>query len=164
MELLRHRGVEIEAGLASAVDAERFVSLPHHGRVFRILTEIEEQDPGVARGIVDGVAAVLDRAVVRRPILLHGFDATVWPFVELAHQRRWSTRVGLEDGKYLADGTTAFDNAALVAAAVAMFRNALPRPRSLRSNPGIACAARWAYMLPTQGCFLRQFVARALLA
>jgi uncharacterized protein (DUF849 family) len=66
---------------------------------------------------------VLDRANVRRPILLHGFDATVWPFVELARSRRWSTRVGLEDGKHLPDGTTAFDNVALAAAAVAIFRN-----------------------------------------
>ena len=127
MDLLRHRGVAIEVGLATVADAERFVSLPHHGRVFRILIEIEEQDLGVARGIVDSIAAVLDRAVVRRPILLHGFDATVWPFVELAHQRRWSTRVGLEDGKHLANGTTAVDNAALVAAAVAMYR-AAPSP------------------------------------
>lgn len=122
MQLLRHRGVAIEAGLATVVDAERFVNLPDHGRVLRILIEIEEQDLGVARDIVDGIAAVLDRAGVRRPVLLHGFDATVWPFVELAHQRRWSTRVGLEDGKHQADGTTAVDNAALVAAAVAMFR------------------------------------------
>ena len=127
MQLLRHRGVAIEVGLATVADAERFVSLPDHGRVLRVLIEIEEQDLGVARGIVDGITAVLDRASVRRPILLHGFDATVWPFVELAHQRRWSTRVGLEDGKQLADGTTAFDNATLVAAAVALFRTA-PSP------------------------------------
>ena len=127
MELLRHRGIAIEAGLATVVDAERFVDLPDHGRVLRILIEIEEQDLSVARDIVDGIAAVLDRAGVKRPLLLHGFDATVWPFVELAHQRRWSTRVGLEDGKHLADGTTAVDNAALVAAAVAIFRTAPPR-------------------------------------
>ena len=127
MELLRHRGIGIEAGLASVVDAERFVNLNDHDRVFRILIEIEEQDPGVAREVADEITAVLDRAGVRRPMLLHGFDATVWPFVELAHQRRWSTRVGLEDGKYLADGTTAPDNAALVAAAVAIFRTAPAR-------------------------------------
>lgn len=127
MKLLRHRGVMVEAGLASVGDAERFVNLKDHSRVFRILIEIEEQDLGVAREVADGIVMVLDRAGVRRPILLHGFDATVWPFVELAHQRRWSTRVGLEDGKHLADGTTASDNTALVAAAVAMFRTAPAR-------------------------------------
>ena len=122
MKLLRRRGIGIEAGLASVVDAERFVNLNDHDRVFRILIEIEEQDLGVARVVANDITALLDRAGVRRPMLLHGFDATVWPFVELAHQRRWSTRVGLEDGKHLADGTTAPDNAALVAAAVAIFR------------------------------------------
>ena len=65
---------------------------------------------------------MLARAHVQRPILLHGFGATVWPFVTLARQRRWSTRVGFEDGKHLPDGTPADGNAALVAAAVAIFR------------------------------------------
>ncbi len=126
MERLRDRGIGIEAGLASVADAERFVKLPDRGRVLRILIEIEEQDWGVARRIADDITAVLDRAGLRRPILLHGFDATVWPVVELARQRRWSTRVGLEDGKYLMVGTTASDNTALVTAAVAIFRAALP--------------------------------------
>lgn len=122
MELLRRRGVGIEAGLASSADAERFVKLPGHSQVLRILIEIEEQTLNAARQVADDIAAVLDRAGLRRPILLHGFDATVWPFVELARQRRWSTRVGLEDGKYLEDGTIAADNAALVANAVKIFR------------------------------------------
>jgi uncharacterized protein (DUF849 family) len=123
MELLRQRGVGIEAGIASVADAERFLVLPDHDRVFRILIEIGEQDIGAARKIADDIAALLDRAGVRRPILLHGFDATVWPFVAVAHQRQWSTRVGLEDGKHLPDGTIAPGNAALVAAAVAIYAN-----------------------------------------
>jgi len=121
IELLHRRGIGVEAGLASVVDAERFIKLPDHGRVFRVLIEINEQNPGVARSIVDDIAAVLSRASMRRSILLHGFDATVWPFVELARRKRWSTRVGLEDGKHLPDGTTASENAALVAAAVEIF-------------------------------------------
>jgi uncharacterized protein (DUF849 family) len=122
MELLLRRGVGIEAGIASIADAERFLDFP--GKVFRVLIEIGEQDIGTARKMADGIAALLDRASVRRPILLHGFDATVWPFVAIARQRQWSTRVGLEDGKLLPDGTIASGNAALVAAAVAMFRTA----------------------------------------
>ncbi|MFA6155773.1 3-keto-5-aminohexanoate cleavage protein, partial [Mesorhizobium sp.] len=122
MELLRLRTIGIEAGLASVADAERFVALAGHRRVLRILIEIDIQDLSAALDEAQGVAAVLERAEVRRPILLHGSDATVWPFVELAHRKRWSTRVGLEDGKTLADGTVAKDNAALVAAAVALFR------------------------------------------
>jgi uncharacterized protein (DUF849 family) len=130
IELLRHRGIGIEAGLASVADAERLVKLPDHGRIFRILIEIGEQDLGLARQVADDITAVLDRAGLRRPILLHGVDATVWPFVELAHQRRWSTRVGLEDGKHLPNGTIASDNAALVTAAIALFRAAPPNPKA----------------------------------
>lgn len=126
MELLRDRGVGIEAGLASVTDAERFVKLPNCHRVLRILVEIEEQDIDAARRVAKEIIAVLDRAGLRRPILLHGFDATVWPFVEIACQHRWSTRVGLEDGKHLAGGAAAHDNADLVAAAVAIYRTAQP--------------------------------------
>ncbi|RWC52598.1 3-keto-5-aminohexanoate cleavage protein [Mesorhizobium sp.] len=124
MELLRQRGVGIEAGLATVADAERFVALPDHNQVLRILIEIDIQDLSAALDEAHGIAAVLERAGVRRPILLHGVDVTVWPFVALAHQKRWSTRVGLEDGKTLADGRTAKDNAEIVAAAVAIFRGA----------------------------------------
>jgi len=120
--LLQARGVGVEAGLATAADAERFIGLPDPGRAFRILIEIGEQDFAAAQKIAEDIAAVLARANLRRPILLHGFDATVWPFVTLARQRRWSTRVGLEDCKHLPDGTIAPDNIALVAAAVAVFR------------------------------------------
>lgn len=122
MELLRQRGVGIEAGLATVADAERFVGLAGHDRVLRILIEIDTQDLAAALDEAHGIAAVLERAGVRRPILLHGADATVWPFVALARRKRWSTRVGLEDGKTLADGKMAQDNAAIVAAAAAIFR------------------------------------------
>jgi uncharacterized protein (DUF849 family) len=120
---LQQRGVGVEAGLGSVADAERFVGLADPNRSFRILIEIGEQDFSVARKIAEDIAAVLARANVRRSILLHGFNATVWPFFALARQRRWSTRVGLEDCKHLQDGSTAPDNVALVAAAVAVFRN-----------------------------------------
>lgn len=122
MELLRQRGVGIEAGLAFIADTERFVALADHDRVLRILIEIDIQDLSAALDEARGIAAVLEGAGVRRPILLHGVDVTVWPFVEFAHRKRWSTRVGLEDGRTLADGTTAQDNAEIVAAAVAIFR------------------------------------------
>jgi uncharacterized protein (DUF849 family) len=124
MELLRQRGVGIEAGLATIADAERFVALAEHSRVLRILIEIDIQDQSAALDEAHGIAAVLERAGVRRPILLHGVDVTVWPFVALAHRTRWSTRVGLEDGKTLADGTVAKDNAEIVVAAVTIFRGA----------------------------------------
>ena len=123
MERLRWRGVGMEAGLASVADAERLVGFDGGDRIFRVLIEISEQDLAKASAVADGIFAVLERAGMRRPILLHGENATVWPFVELAAERRWSTRVGLEDGRTLPDGTVAPGNAALVAAAVGMFRS-----------------------------------------
>ncbi|MER8408781.1 3-keto-5-aminohexanoate cleavage protein [Mesorhizobium sp. M0185] len=121
MDRLRQRGIGIEAGLASVADAERLVSLDHGNRVLRILIEISEQERDAALEISDDIAAVLDGAGMHRAILLHGADATVWPFVHRAAERRWSTRVGLEDGKELPDGTVAPGSAALTAAAVAIF-------------------------------------------
>ena len=122
MESLRQRGIGVEAGLASIADAERLVSLDHGGRVLRILIEISEQTLDEAFAVSNGIQKVLDRAGIRRAILLHGENATVWPFVHRAAERNWSTRVGLEDGKALPDGTLASGNAALTAAAVAIFR------------------------------------------
>jgi len=122
IEHLRRRGIGVEAGLASVADAERLAALNLGGLAFRMLIEVSEQDVGEALAVVDGVEKALYRAGVRRPMLAHGVDATVWRFVALAAARRWSTRVGLEDGKTLPNGATAADNAALVAAAAAIFR------------------------------------------
>jgi uncharacterized protein (DUF849 family) len=122
MERLRQQGVGIEAGLASVADAERLAVLDRGGHTLRVLIEISEQDIGEAHAVAAGITAVLDRAGRRRPRLLHGSDATIWDFVALAAGRRWSTRIGLEDGSMLPDGTAASGNAALVAAAAEMFR------------------------------------------
>ncbi|WP_031393093.1 3-keto-5-aminohexanoate cleavage protein [Sphingomonas sp. STIS6.2] len=119
IETLHRIGVGVEAGLATVKDAERFVLLPDRHRVFRILIEIEEQNLPRAFDTADKIAATLANADVSIPLLLHGFDNTMWPFVKLARQRGWSTRVGLEDGKHLPNGKVAPDNAALVTAALA---------------------------------------------
>src|ERR1700690_1892600 len=95
IELLRRRGIGVEAGLASVADAERLVKLPGARPVLRILIEIEEQELGVARQVASNITALLEPARFLLTILLPGVDATVWPFVELARERRWSTRVGL---------------------------------------------------------------------
>ena len=84
----------------------------------RILIEIEEQVLEAAQALADDIAAVLTQAGVRRPVLLHGMDTTVWPLVDEAFRRGFSTRVGLEDGAALPDGSMAASNAALVAAAI----------------------------------------------
>ena len=122
MESLRQRGIAIEAGLASIADAERLTGLDHGGRVLRVLIEISEQALDEAFAVANGIEKVLARAGIRRSILLHGENATVWPFVKRAARRKLSTRVGLEDGKHLPDGSVAQGNAALVAAAMGIYR------------------------------------------
>lgn len=120
--LLHRMGVGVEAGLATVADAERLAALADRHRVFRVLIEIEAQDPAGADAIADGIARVLARADIVRPILLHGFDDTVWHFVARARQKRWSTRVGLEDGRLLVNGKQASGNTELVAEAAALYR------------------------------------------
>jgi len=117
IELLHRRGIGIEAGLASAADAERLLRLGLARLALRMLVEIDRQDLAEAMSIADAVLALLQKGGVRKPVLLHGFDATVWPFVERTARGGLSTRVGLEDGAMLPDGTPASSNAALVAAA-----------------------------------------------
>lgn len=120
--LLETVGVGIEAGLATVQDAERFVTLPQRHKVFRVLFELEEQNLSQAQATLEGIQAVLEKAGVQRPILLHGFDETVWHFVREARDKRWSTRVGLEDGCLREDQSIATSNSELVAHAVAIFQ------------------------------------------
>ncbi|WP_425419594.1 3-keto-5-aminohexanoate cleavage protein [Oricola indica] len=120
MRILASRGVGIEAGLATAEDAERFVGLRGQPPVLRVLIEIEEQEAGPAFAATDRISKILDRNVVGKPILLHGIDAMMWPLAEHAFERRWSTRIGLEDGRLLPDGQMTPDNAELVRHAVAL--------------------------------------------
>jgi uncharacterized protein (DUF849 family) len=118
IERLHRRGVGVEAGLSSVADAERLVRLGLGRLCLRVLIEIEEQTLDEAMSVVDGILSVLARAKFKKPILLHGFDATVWPFVERAVRDGFSTRVGLEDGSALPDGRVARSNAELVRAGV----------------------------------------------
>jgi uncharacterized protein (DUF849 family) len=120
IERLRRLGVGVEAGLAAAADAERLVRLGLAPLALRMLIEVNEQDLDQAMAVSGAVLDVLSRAGVGKPVLLHGFDATVWPFVHHAFARGFSTRVGLEDGAALPDGTVAGHNAELVAAALAL--------------------------------------------
>jgi uncharacterized protein (DUF849 family) len=118
IERLHRLGVGVEAGLASVAAAERLVRLGLGRLCLRVLIEIEEQTLAEAMSVADGILSVLARAELNKPILLHGFDATVWSFVERAVREGFSTRVGLEDGSALPDGSVAPSNAELVRAAV----------------------------------------------
>jgi len=118
MRALQQRGVGIEAGLASVDDAKRFVAMTERPQVLRVLIELEQQNFYDASSIVFDIVGILNGAQIDRQILLHGFDATVWQFIELSKKHHWSTRIGLEDTCLLPDGTRTQDNAELVATAI----------------------------------------------
>jgi uncharacterized protein (DUF849 family) len=114
---LRERGIGVEAGLWTAADAERCLALDVAGAALRYLLEINQQVETEALEELRALEAVLVRAPAK-PVLLHGLDATMWPLLDAAFARGYSTRVGFEDGRTLPDGSVAPSNAALVKAAL----------------------------------------------
>ena len=90
-------------------------------RCLRILLEPRGADAASAvRSAADEMIAVLDKAGVSAsttPRLLHGSNATAWGVIDEASRRGLDTRAGLEDTLTMPDGTTAPDNAAIVAEA-----------------------------------------------
>jgi uncharacterized protein (DUF849 family) len=118
IEHLKKRGVGIEAGIWSAADAARCLELNLATEALRLLFEIFQQDKAEALSEFAAIEKCLGEAARLRPVLLHGFDATVWTFVEAAFARGYSTRVGLEDGAALPNGRIASSNAALATAAI----------------------------------------------
>jgi uncharacterized protein (DUF849 family) len=124
IENLKSRGVGIEAGIWTAVDAARCLELNLAADSLRLLFEINQQDKTEALSELAAIEKCLGEAARLKPVLLHGFDATVWMFVETAFAQGYSTRVGLEDGAALPDGRIAPSNAALVAAAIELKRRA----------------------------------------
>ena len=116
-ELLRTRGVGVEAGLANTRGAEVLVDSGLAARCLRVMFEPQEGDADTALGMLAQLEARLDGAGIRLPRLLHGVGPTAWPLIDAAIARGYDTRVGFEDTLTLPDGTTAPGNAALVAAA-----------------------------------------------
>lgn len=113
-ELLMDKGVGVEAGLFDAAAAATCVGSGLAPDCLRLMMEPRGGDFQNAVQNVEEMEAVLDAAEVDRPRLLHGFRATAWLLIELAAQRGYDTRAGLEDTFELADGTTARDNTQIV--------------------------------------------------
>jgi uncharacterized protein (DUF849 family) len=111
------KGIGVETGLWSVADAERFVALADAPRCLRTLLEINEQDVAEAIAAAEGIGAVLARAGLGLPSMLHGYEATKWRLYREALRRGLDTRIGLEDGKHLPSGAVAESNEALIRAA-----------------------------------------------
>ena len=119
-ELCAHllsRNVGIEAGIWTVEDAHLLLQLGLADRCLRVLIELQEL--GAARASAEAIVCCLDEGNVHLPRLLHGdTDATAWPMLEVALQRGYDTRIGLEDTLTLPGGQLAKENAELVALAV----------------------------------------------
>lgn len=118
VHLLGDRRVEVEAGVWTVEAARILVATGIE--VATVLVEPTQVAVEDARRNADAINALLDRAKVGAPRLLHGADATAWPMLEVALDTGCDIRIGLEDTMRLPDGTEAFDNAALIAHAVGL--------------------------------------------
>ena len=114
--LLNDRRVAVEAGVWT-VEAARIL-VATRIEVAAVLVEPTQVAVEDARRNAEAINALLDRAGVRAPRLVHGMDATAWPMLEAALDEDRDIRIGLEDTMRLPDGSEASDNAALVAHAV----------------------------------------------
>jgi uncharacterized protein (DUF849 family) len=117
IDLVLEKGIDIEAGLWSPRDAEKFVANSNARNCLRVLIEINEKEFLAGAEVVHQIMEILDRADIQLPRLLHGSEATMWPFYREALRLGLDARIGLEDGKQLPSGAEAENNAALILAA-----------------------------------------------
>jgi uncharacterized protein (DUF849 family) len=127
-EALIRRGVGIEAGLWSVMDAATFVATGLAGRCLRILVEAQPRDAHQAVAAAAAIDAVLDESGIRLPRLHHGEGVATWAVLDAALDRGRDIRIGLEDTLLLPSGRRARDNAELIVEAVSLARRHGRRP------------------------------------
>jgi uncharacterized protein (DUF849 family) len=114
-DLLARRGVGIEAGVWTLDDAR--LLLERGLDPLRVLVETSDggaEDPVAAAAEIDDL---LVEGGVSAAQLHHGARADAWEMLDFAIARGHDVRIGLEDTTVMPDGSTAVDNAALVAEA-----------------------------------------------
>ncbi len=112
-------GVGVEAGLWHSDGVDAWARSPYRDQCCRILLELPDGLSAAATVVeadrlVEQVRTIAHPAV---PLLLHGEGSSCWPALDHALTIGVDTRIGLEDVLELPDGSTAPDNATLVAAA-----------------------------------------------
>jgi len=122
------RGIGVEAGLGTLADVEVLRQSGLAPRMLRFLVEVGPEDPGEAAALATAIDAALDGiAPLQTSRLHHGVGLATWRVIEAAARRGRDVRVGFEDTLVLPDGSTARDNAQLVATAVEIVRAASTR-------------------------------------
>jgi uncharacterized protein (DUF849 family) len=120
--LLDGRGVGIEAGVWTLDDAR--LLLERGLDPLRVLVETSDggaEDPVAAAAEID---ELLVEGGLTAPQLQHGAGADAWDVLDAAIARGHDVRIGLEDTTTMPDGSTARDNAQLVAEAARRIRAA----------------------------------------
>jgi uncharacterized protein (DUF849 family) len=79
IERLHRSGIGIEAGLAHREDAKGLLTLGLNRLAFRLLVDVDEQEPTHANEILDEILAMLRTGDVPKPVLLHGANASALP-------------------------------------------------------------------------------------
>jgi uncharacterized protein (DUF849 family) len=110
--LLRKRGIGIEAGVWTALNASKLIE--SGVEVSRILVEPFTESAEEAIAIGREIDAVLDAAGSEVRRLHHGNGPATWAVIADAAERGHDIRIGFEDVLTLPDGRRASDNAALV--------------------------------------------------
>jgi uncharacterized protein (DUF849 family) len=119
-ELLAGRGVGIEAGVWNLADAH--LLLERGLAPLRVLVETSDggaEDPVAAAAEIDDL---LVAGGLTAPQLHHGAGGDAWEMLDAALARGRDVRIGLEDTTLMPDGSTARDNAQLVAEAARRLR------------------------------------------
>lgn len=117
-EVLRDRGIGVEAGIWTPQAATSFVATDWPWRVERVLVEvIPGHSPG-SDGVWSAERVIAALGMLPSPVLVHGEGAWTWSVLRWAQASGYDTRIGLEDTLVLPTGREAFDNAELVAEAL----------------------------------------------
>ena len=91
---------------------------PHRDRCARVLLELPDGlDREATQAEATALVASIGALAPGQELLLHGEGSSCWPALEVAARRGLATRIGLEDTVALPDGSSAADNAELVACA-----------------------------------------------
>jgi uncharacterized protein (DUF849 family) len=117
-ELLLAKGVGVEAGMGSVLATEKFLESKLAARCRWVLLEPEQQEIDAALVVVAKIEEMLREAGIALPIILHGVGRTAWELIDVAAQRGYDTRIGLEDALTLPDGRQAKGNWELVTEAM----------------------------------------------
>jgi uncharacterized protein (DUF849 family) len=117
-EMLLAKGIGVEAGMGSVLATQKFLESKLAAKCRWVLLEPEQQELNAALAVVAKIEQMLRDAGIALPVILHGVGRTAWELIDVAVQRGYDTRIGLEDALTLPDGEGAQGNGELVAEAV----------------------------------------------